>query len=53
VKLYLYEDIIPKVAEMLRKKGMDAVSAQETGMLDASDDISSHLRLLKDGQWQP
>jgi predicted nuclease of predicted toxin-antitoxin system len=38
VKLYLDEDISPKVSEILRKKGMDAVSAHETGMLEASDD---------------
>jgi predicted nuclease of predicted toxin-antitoxin system len=38
VKLYLDEDISPKVSEILRKKGMDAVSAHEAGMLEASDD---------------
>jgi hypothetical protein len=38
VKLYLDEDISPKVAEILRKKGLEAVSAHETGMLEASDD---------------
>jgi predicted nuclease of predicted toxin-antitoxin system len=38
VKLYLDEDISPKVSVILRKKGMDAVSAHETGMLEASDD---------------
>ena len=38
MKLYLDEDISPKVSEILRKKGMDAVSAHETGMLEASDD---------------
>jgi len=38
VKLYLDEDISPKVSEILRKKRMDAVSAHETGMLEASDD---------------
>jgi predicted nuclease of predicted toxin-antitoxin system len=38
VKLYLDEDISPKVSEILIKKGMDAVSAHETGMLEASDD---------------
>ncbi len=37
MKLYLDEDISPKVAIILRKKGMDAVSARETGMLGASD----------------
>jgi len=38
VKLYLDEDISPKVSEILRKKGMDAASAHETGMLEASDE---------------
>ncbi len=38
MKLYLDEDISPKVSEILRKKGTDAVSAHETGMLEASDD---------------
>jgi predicted nuclease of predicted toxin-antitoxin system len=38
VKLYLDEDISPKVSVILKKKGMDAVSAHETGMLEASDD---------------
>ena len=37
MKLYLDEDISPKVCEILGKKGMDAVSAHETGMLEASD----------------
>jgi predicted nuclease of predicted toxin-antitoxin system len=38
VKLYLDEDISPKVSVILRQKGMDAVSAHETGMLEASDE---------------
>jgi hypothetical protein len=38
VKLYLDEDISPKVSVILRKKGMDAISAHETGMLEASDE---------------
>jgi hypothetical protein len=37
VKLYLDEDISPKVAELLRKKRIDTVGAHETGMLGASD----------------
>jgi len=38
VKLYLDEDISPKVAVVLRKKGLEAVSAHEIGMLEASDE---------------
>jgi predicted nuclease of predicted toxin-antitoxin system len=38
VKLYLDEGISPKVSEILRKRGLDALSAHETGMLEASDD---------------
>ncbi|MGD9326908.1 MAG: DUF5615 family PIN-like protein, partial [Desulfobacterales bacterium] len=38
MKLYLDEDISPKVSVILRQKGMDAVSAHETGMLEASDE---------------
>jgi predicted nuclease of predicted toxin-antitoxin system len=38
VKLYLDEDISPKVSEILRKKGVDAVSAHEANMLQASDE---------------
>jgi predicted nuclease of predicted toxin-antitoxin system len=37
VKLYPDEDISPKVSEILRKKGMDAVSAHEADMLQMSD----------------
>ena len=38
MKLYLDEDISPKVAVILKKKGMDALSAHESGMLEASDE---------------
>jgi predicted nuclease of predicted toxin-antitoxin system len=38
VKLYLDEDISPKVSVILRRKGMDAVSAHEADMLEASDE---------------
>ena len=37
MKLYLDEDISPKVSVILRKRGMDAISAHETEMLEASD----------------
>jgi Domain of unknown function (DUF5615) len=38
MKFYLDEDISPRVAQILRKGGIDAASAHETGMLEASDD---------------
>ena len=38
MKLYLDEDISPKVAVVLRKKGLDTVSAHEISMLEASDE---------------
>ena len=38
MKLYLDEDISPKVSVILRKKGMDAISAHEAGLLEASDE---------------
>jgi len=37
VKFYLDEDVSPKIAERLRKKGIDAVSAIEAGNLQLSD----------------
>jgi len=37
VKFYLDEDISPKVAALLRKQGIDAVSVHEIGMLQALD----------------
>ena len=38
MKLYLDEDISPKVSKILRKKGMDATSAHETGLVEAADE---------------
>ena len=37
MKYYLDEDLNPKIAEILKKNGIDAVSAKEAGMLQASD----------------
>jgi predicted nuclease of predicted toxin-antitoxin system len=51
VKYYLDEDLSPKIAEILRKDGIDAVSAHEVGMLQESDFAqleyaSSHKRCM-------
>lgn len=37
MKFYLDEDLSPKIAERLRKKGIDAVSAIEAGNFQLSD----------------
>lgn len=37
MKFYLDEDLSPKIAQILRRSGIDALSAHETGMLEAGD----------------
>ena len=37
MKFYLDEDLSPKIAEILRRNGIDALSAHEAGMLGVSD----------------
>ncbi len=37
MKYYLDEDLSPKIADILRKDGIDAISAREAGMLQVSD----------------
>lgn len=43
MKYYLDEDLNPKIAEILRKHSIDAVSAHEIGMAQAED--IEHLSL--------
>lgn len=37
MKYYLDEDLSPKIAEILRQAGIDAICAHDVGMLQASD----------------
>jgi len=37
VKFYLDEDLSPQIAVLMRNKGLDCISAHESGMLGASD----------------
>lgn len=37
MRYYLDEDLSPKIAEILRKNHIDAISAHEVGMLQTSD----------------
>ena len=37
MKYYLDEDLSPKIAELLRKQGVDCISAHEIGMVQVSD----------------
>ena len=37
MKYYLDEDLSPKIAEILRKHNIDAISAHEIGMVEVTD----------------
>lgn len=37
MKYYLDEDLSPKIAEILRRRGVDTISAHDVGMVQVSD----------------
>lgn len=37
MKYYLDEDLSPKIAEILRKRGVDTISAHDIGMIQVAD----------------
>lgn len=49
MKFYIDEDISPRVAEHLRKKGIDAVSAHEVKMIGTSDE-EQLIRAVSEGR---
>lgn len=51
MKYYLDEDLSPKIAEILRKNGLDAISAHDVGMIQVLDQeqldyAAAHARCL-------
>jgi len=51
MKYYLDEDLSPRIAEILRKNGLDAISAHDVGMTQVSDQAqldyaAAHARCL-------
>lgn len=42
-RLYLDEDVVPELAQLLRAKGYDAVSAHERGALNIDDNRQLEL----------
>jgi predicted nuclease of predicted toxin-antitoxin system len=54
MKFRLDEDISPRVAEIPRKRGVDAVSAHDIGKAEASDeDQSCHHKGQTDARFDP